>query len=127
MLTASFDHDAAIWNVATGALEKTLVGHVAVVRDAAYSPDGRWIVTAGPTRAGLWEAGASTLVDSRLYYLAGHRGALSAVAFTGPKWRVFTGGVDGTSAGTTAACAGTSVLARIAAAKLARLESDAKR
>ena len=128
VLTASFYYDVVIWNTATGALEKTLVGHVAVVRDAAYSPDGRWIVTAGPTRAGLWEAGASTLVDSRLYYLAGHRGALSAVAFTGPRWRVFTGGVDGTVRRYDCRlCAGTSVLARVAASKLARLESDAKR
>jgi WD40 repeat protein len=128
LLTASFDHDVAMWNVATGALEKTLVGHVAVVRGAAFSPDGRWIVTAGPTRAGLWEAGMSTLVDSRLFYLAGHRGALSAVAFTGPKWRVYTGGVDGTVRRYDCRlCAGASVLARIAASKLARLESDAKR
>jgi WD40 repeat protein len=128
LLTASFDHDVAIWNTKTGALEKTLVGHVAVVRDAAFSPDGRWIVTAGPTRAGLWEAGTSTLVDSRLFYLAGHRGALSAVAFTGAKWRVFTGGVDGTVRRYDCRlCAGTQALARIAAAKLARLESDARR
>jgi len=128
LLTASFDHDVAIWNVATGALEKTLVGHVAVVRGASFSPDGRWIVTAGPTRAGLWEVGTGTLIDSRLYYLAGHRGTLSAVAFAGPGWRIFTGGVDGgLRRYDCRLCARASVLARIASAKLDRLESDAKR
>lgn len=128
LLTASFDHDSAIWDVATGTREKTLFGHVAVVRGAAFSSDGRWVVTAGPTRAGLWEVRASTLLDSRLSYLAGHRGALAAVAFAGPKWRVYTGGTDGTVRRYDCRlCADAPFLARIASAKLARLKSDAAR
>jgi WD40 repeat protein len=128
LLTTSFDHDASLWNATTGERLKTLVGHVAVVRSAAFSPDGRWIVTAGPTRAGLWEVGTSTLVDSRLYYLAGHRGALNAVALVGPRWRVFTGGADGTVRRYGCRlCAGTDALRRIASAKLERLDHDAKR
>lgn len=128
LVTASFDHDAALWDVRRGTREKTLVGHVAVVRGAAFSPDGRWVVTAGPTRAGIWEVGPSTLVDSRLFYLAGHRGALTSVAFVGPGWRVFTGGVDGTVRRYGCRlCAGVDALRQAAAVKLARLDADAKR
>ena len=128
LLTTSFDHDAAIWNVATGQRQKTLVGHVAVVRGAAFSPDGRWIVTAGPARAGLWEASASTLVDSRLYYLSGHQGALNAVAFAGPRWRIYSSGADGTVRRYRCRlCGGTGSFRQIAAAKLTRLSRDARR
>ena len=76
----------------------------------------------------MWEVGPSTLVDSRLFYLAGHRGALSAVAFVGPGWRVFSGGVDGTVRRYACRfCAGTEALRRMASTKLARLDRDARR
>ncbi len=41
--------------VRTGAPFRTLVGHTGPVLDGAFSPDGRWIVTAGPSSAGLWQ------------------------------------------------------------------------
>ena len=107
---------------------KALVGHVAVVRGAAFSADGRWIATAGPTRAGLWELRPSSLVDSRLYYLSGHRGAIAAVVFAGSGWRIFSGGSDGTLRRYDCRlCTDTEGLRRIAARKLARLEDDKKR
>jgi WD40 repeat protein len=128
LLTTSFDHDAAIWDARTGRRTKTLVGHVAVVRGAAFSADGRWIATAGPTRAGLWESRASSLVDSRLYYVSGHRGAIAAVVFAGSGWRIFSGGSDGTLRRYDCRlCTDTEGLRRIAARKLARLEDDKKR
>jgi WD40 repeat protein len=128
VLTTSFDHDAVLWSAATGARLKSFIGHVAVVRGAAFTPDGRWIATAGPTRAGMWEAGPSTLVDSRLYYLAGHQRAINAVAFSGVGFTLFTGGADGTVRRYDCRlCGGTDVLRRIAAAKLARLARDEKR
>ena len=128
LLTASFDHDALIWNVATGERVKALVGHVAVVRGAAFSADGRWIATAGPTRVGLWEAGASSLLDSRLSYLTGHRGGVASVAFSGVGWHVFSGGLDGTLRRYDCQlCGGTDRLSRLARTKLARLAADAKR
>ena len=128
LLTASFDHDALIWNVATGERVKALVGHVAVVRGAAFSADGRWVATAGPTRVGLWEAGTTSLSDSRLSYITGHRGGVGAVAFSGVGWHVFSGGLDGTLRRYDCQlCGGTGRLSRLAAAKLERLAADAKR
>ena len=128
LLTTSFDHEAVIWNVATGERVKTLVGHVAVVRGAAFSADGRWVTTAGPTRVGLWETGASTLPDSWLSYLGGHRGGVTAVAFSSAGWHVFSGGLDGTLRRYDCRlCGGTKRLSRLASDKLERLAADAKR
>jgi WD40 repeat protein len=53
------------WDVLTGKLLHTLVGHTGPVSAGAFSPDGRWIVTAGPTTVGLWQRGA----DRPYFYL----------------------------------------------------------
>ena len=128
LLTTSFDHEAVLWRVSTGKRLTTLVGHVAVVRGAAFSADGRWVPTAGPTRVGLWEAGTSTLPDSWLSYLGGHRGGVTAVAFSSVGWHVFSGGLDGTLRRYDCVlCGGTKRLSRLAADKLERLAADAKR
>jgi WD40 repeat protein len=42
-------------DVRTGAAFRTLVGHTGPVSNGAFSPDGQWIVTAGPSSAGLWQ------------------------------------------------------------------------
>ncbi|MCE7933318.1 MAG: choice-of-anchor D domain-containing protein [Chlorobi bacterium CHB2] len=41
------DHDAEVWDVATGALIRTLAGHTNYVTHAAFSPDGGRIATSG--------------------------------------------------------------------------------
>jgi len=46
IVTASVDNTAKIWDAKTGQELFTLTGHDDVVRSAAYSPDGRRIVTA---------------------------------------------------------------------------------
>ena len=66
--------------------------HFAIVSDARFSPDGRWVVTAGPGTAGLWSAASGSLV----YYLQGHSGKLLSVAFAPDSRRIATGGSDGT-------------------------------
>jgi WD40 repeat protein len=92
VLTASWDHDARVWDAATGAPLQVLRAHFAVVSDARYSPDGRWIVTAGPGTAGLWSAATGTLIS----YFRGHEGKLLSAAFAPDSRRFATGGADGT-------------------------------
>ena len=57
---------------ARAALLHVLRGHFAIVSDARFSPDGRWVVTAGPATAGLWDADTGL---ARLL-LRGHEGKL---------------------------------------------------
>jgi WD40 repeat protein len=56
LLTTSKDGDARIWDAKSGAPLELLRGHFATVSDAGFSPDGRWVVTAGPFSAGLWRS-----------------------------------------------------------------------
>jgi WD40 repeat protein len=53
------------WDVLTRKLLNTLVGHTGGVSAGAFSHDGRWIVTAGPTTVGLWQRGS----DRPYFYL----------------------------------------------------------
>ncbi len=91
VVTGSFDHDARIWDLAAGS-SRVLHGHFAVVSDASFSPDDRWVVTAGPTTAGVWDAGSGRM----LFFLRGHKPKVEAAAF-GPDSRlIVTAGDDGT-------------------------------
>ena len=47
VVTSSEDNGARIWDARIGATLERLVGHTNVVNDAEFSPDGRWLVTAG--------------------------------------------------------------------------------
>ena len=91
LVTASRDNDARIWDVRTGELIVTLRGHFGVVRDASFSPDGRWVVTAGPQTAALWDAASG----ARLFFLYGHEKPLSTASFDATGTRILTGGLDG--------------------------------
>ncbi len=69
LATASRDRDARIWNVPTGELVRAFP-HNTAVRDAQFSPDGRWLVTAA-LRASLWDANEGT----NIVRLKGHDGS----------------------------------------------------
>jgi WD40 repeat protein len=82
-----------IWDVRTGQIVQQLRGHFGPVMDATFSPDGRWVVTAGPISAGLWLVGSTgpILLDSPV------RRPLSAAAFAGGNGRlVVATSFDGT-------------------------------
>ena len=71
VLTASWDKTARLWDVASGRLKQQLIGHSSSVEDAAFSPDGRLIVTAAEEvdkTARVWDAERGEL----LRVLEGH-------------------------------------------------------
>jgi WD40 repeat protein len=72
-----------------------MVGVFGTVATAAFSPDGRWIVTAGPISAALWETGAD---HPYLYLRGGAKGlhVLTAVAFSPDGKLVLSASEDGT-------------------------------
>jgi WD40 repeat protein len=77
LVSAGRDHDVIVWDVASGTKAFRLgEAQSASVADARFSPDGRWLVTAGPKSARVWTA------DGRpLWYLYGPKEPLTAVAF----------------------------------------------
>lgn len=61
LVTSSEDKTVRIWNMNTGASQSALIGLFGIVNDASFSPDGRWVVAAGPFSAGLWRTSSSTI------------------------------------------------------------------
>jgi WD40 repeat protein len=90
LVAASKDKTARIFEVATGEPLRKLQ-HNNAVRDAQFSPDGRWVLTS-TVRANIWD----TQDWTNLIRLKGHDGPVTAVAFSPDDRTVFTGGADGT-------------------------------
>ena len=117
LATASRDRDARIWNVRTGELARAFP-HNTAVRDAQFSPDGRWLVTAA-LRASLWDANEGTNVAR----LKGHEGIVTAASFDPSGRIIVTGGEDGTVRSFRCAlCGGADELTALAEARLAATE-----
>ena len=87
VVTASPEQDARLWNVATGKPIHPLRVHVAALTNKSFSPDGRWIVTAGRASAGVWE----TATGHALALPTRPRGPLTAAFFVGIE-RIVTAG-----------------------------------
>jgi WD40 repeat protein len=83
-------HEARIWSVADGAT-RWVLGHIAVVHDAAFSPDGRWVVTAGPQRVVLWEMATGEDVVK----LQGGKGQFLAARFSADGQSILTANTNG--------------------------------
>jgi hypothetical protein len=75
-------------------LHRTLKGHTNAVRSAAFSPDGRRVVTASSDNtARLWEAGSG----KEIAVLKGHVGLVLSAAFSHDGMRVVTASEDKTA------------------------------
>jgi WD40 repeat protein len=115
VVTASRDGDARIWDARTGELIHRLRDHVPPLFDASFSPNGRWVVTAGRATAGLWDA----RTGERIFFLQGHeRGHLLAAAFSGPTL-IVTSGADGVRSFNCDTCGELDHLRALAARRLA--------
>ena len=93
IVTTSYDHDARVWSARTGDLVWLLRDQAsfAVVTNAAFSSDSRWVVTAGPGFAGVWDMSTGR----PLYLLNGREQLLTAASFSPHGWRIATGGLLG--------------------------------
>lgn len=68
-----------LWNVVTGRLKATLVGHSGGVNSVAFSPDGSTLASTGfDSTVRLWDIATGRPKAT----LAGHSGGVSSVAFS---------------------------------------------
>jgi WD40 repeat protein len=93
--------------------------HFGAIADASFSRDGRWIVTAGPATAQLWQPGVQ---DPLLRFgLAGADRPLTSAVFAPSTRTVLTASLDGTvRTYRCRLCGGLEELLPLAAARLAR-------
>ena len=116
------DDNVILWDAASGRALRDFVGHVSTVADARFSRDGRWIVTAGPSAAGLWRARDATLIA----FVRGEASPVRSVSFTNDGRWVATGSADGSVRSYRCVVCGTLRELRAAAAqRLAQLERRA--
>jgi WD40 repeat protein len=89
LVTAGADGRGRIWNVATGRLEHTLVGHRDRLTSARFSPDGALVVTASADHdARAWDARTGRM----LVLLRGHGAAVQDAVFSSDgRWIVTAG------------------------------------
>ena len=93
LLSASKDKDARLWSVGTGDLVHLLRWHFGPVASATFSPDGRWVFTAGPGSAGL----GLVATGEHVVFLRGHTKPLVGAVFAGGDGRlIVTASKDGT-------------------------------
>jgi WD40 repeat protein len=92
VVTTSRDHDARVWDARTGRHVWTFSGSYAQLNSAAFSYDDRWVVTAGPAAAGIWDMETGR----RLIAVNGRDDhPLTAVALSPYGWQVAAGGLGG--------------------------------
>jgi WD40 repeat protein len=98
LVTSSIDADGHIWNASTFEHERALRGHTAIVGDVVFSPDRRWLATAGPTTVGIWEVRTARRIEkgTPVFLLRGHGPRVRSVAFFPDSRRVASIGDDGT-------------------------------
>ena len=75
----TYEGEARLWGMATGAPFGQPVGHQNAIRGIAFSPDGRWLLTgSGDTSAQFWEAATGRPHGPPLL----HDGGVRGVAFS---------------------------------------------
>lgn len=92
--SASFDTTVKLFDVSTGLLNHTLIGHDVAALSVAFSPDGSNVVSGGyEGLAQVWNASTGAGIRT----LVGHSGPVNAVAYSPDGTKIATGSGDGTA------------------------------
>lgn len=95
LITGSWDNSAKIWDAATGkAIRKLEDGHVGAVNDVCFSPDDKFILTAGSDGTiVLWKSSDGTQVRK----FKGHTDAVNSAEFSPDGMQFVSGSSDKTA------------------------------
>lgn len=94
ILTASADHTAMLWDIASGNLLLVLDDHKDKVSSAEFSPDGKKIVTASyDNMVKLWDAATGAL----LFTFEGHKDSVFSARFSFDGRKIVSASADGTA------------------------------
>lgn len=90
--TTNFDQfSATIWDPKTGKSVRSMIGHTAPLWSVAFSPDGRYLVTASEdSTARIWEVSTG----DEILALQGHTNQVISAVFSPDGRHVATGGSD---------------------------------
>ena len=120
VVTTGSDHQARLSRTEDGR-QVWLLPHSAIVSDADFSADGRWVVLAGPGRAGVVDATSG----ERILDLDGDDRVLTAAAFSPTGWRIATGGESGAvRTYDCRLCGGVDELVKLAESRLTQLKAN---
>lgn len=92
LVSAGGDNQAKVWEVETGNLILDLGRHAAHVFQANFSPDSRYVATAGANYAKIWEVPSGAELRS----VGNHSERVNAVNFNPGGDRLLTASADGT-------------------------------
>lgn len=93
-VVCAIHHEARIWDTKIGAVIASLKGHRETVRSAAFSPNGKFIVTASKDKTAIiWNASTDFISQT----LRGHDDCVRSATFSPDSLRVVTASEDNTA------------------------------
>jgi WD40 repeat protein len=100
LVTGSYDTSVRIWNLTTDSLASTLTGHLELVNDVAFSPDGNLIASSSGAyewyqdfSVRLWDVQSGELLNT----LDGHADQVMDVDFSPDGMQIASAAFDGTA------------------------------
>ena len=90
--SGSTDRTVKLWDVDTGEVSQSILGHADVVVSVAFSPDGKTVASGSADRTvKLWDVHTGEVSQSIL----GHTGSVDSIAFSPDSKTVASGSTDG--------------------------------